>query len=798
MRFTRVPGLLAVALAATVLAENEDTACSTSTVTTTTTTTATIFKEATTVYWSTVYAEPTICATTTVTVNGNGASTAPSEPSTSALADSTLAPVSTTATVVVAANAESEASSGGSTTITSFLVDPTSAGNPNSEESTIGTDAEVFTWTGDAPTDTSSLPAPTYTSVPDDGTLPAPGSASSNVTAPQAAISDGSCNTAADRSKWCDGRSVSTDYYAAAYSTGQTCSYELTITNTTIDYDGSGPKMAFAINGQVPGPLIECNWGDILEVTVHNNLENNATSIHWHGITQKESNDQDGVPGVTECGIAPGTSRTYTMKLNQYGTGWYHSHTMTQYGDGIRGPMVVHGPATASYDIDMGTVMIDDIFDATAAQMNERIAHSGPSSTVNYLLNGKNTLQDLSAGQHALWSVQPGKKHLFRIINSGVQNMYSVHIDDHVMTVIAADYVPIVPYTTEWLNIGIGQRYDVIVEMNQPVAGYFLRAVTQTGCPSGCGNSGLGNANGIILYEGAEATLPTSTYGNKTASDFAICADEPIASLVPFLEKTAGSADQFAATAATVPAGKVAQIATSDDGSVVRWYINNGAINVNYTQPTLKTLADGSNSSLISNPITLNVANQWVYFIIQNQFFASHPIHLHGHDMSVLGQGSATWTTSLLSTLNFNNPTRRDTAMLVGSSGPGNPAGYTVIGFETDNPGAWLMHCHIVWHVDGGLALQFTERPADILPYANSTAFQDECSSLATWQGNNPARIHTSGESGLKRRTSLEELLDTRSRDDVVRRSESHEKLHLESKLKRGLGDSLRHRHIRH
>jgi len=394
------------------------------------------------------------------------------------------------------------------------------------------------------------------------------------------------------------------------------------------------------------------------------------------------------------------------------------------------------------------------------------------SRTVNYLLNGHNTLPDGSAGQHTLWSVKPGKKHLFRLINSASQNMFSVHFDNHKMTVISADYVAINPYTTEWLNIGIGQRYEVIVEMDQPVAGYFLRAVTQTGCPSGSQNTGLGNANGIFLYEGAQPILPTSTAGNKTVADFNFCLDEPLASLVPYVQKSAGTSNSFSATASTLPAGNVAQVATSDDGSVFRWFLNNGAINVNYTQPTLQTLAQGGNSSLISNPIVLQNAGQWYYFIIQNQFFASHPMHTHGHDMSVLGQGTVSWTPALTSTLNFNNPMRRDTAMLTGSSGPGAPPGYTVIGFQTDNPGAWLMHCHIVWHVDGGLALQWIERPNDIPAYANSQAFKSECSSLNTWQNAGPGRIHTSGESGLKRRFF----------DGAVRRN---------------VGDGFKHRHLR-
>jgi FtsP/CotA-like multicopper oxidase with cupredoxin domain len=106
------------------------------------------------------------------------------------------------------------------------------------------------------------------------------------VTAPIGPIKGGgSCNSAGDRSKWCNGLSISDDYYTNGYSTGQVCAYDLTITNTTIDFDGSGPKVAFAINGQVPGPLIECNWGDTLHVTVHNKLTANSTSIHWHGMS---------------------------------------------------------------------------------------------------------------------------------------------------------------------------------------------------------------------------------------------------------------------------------------------------------------------------------------------------------------------------------------------------------------------------------------------------------------------------------------------------------------------------------
>lgn len=68
------------------------------------------------------------------------------------------------------------------------------------------------------------------------------------------------------------------------------------------------------VNGQYPGPLLEADWGDRIEVTVHNDLPHNGTGIHWHGFRQLLSNTEDGVPGITECPIAPGSSKVYSFQ----------------------------------------------------------------------------------------------------------------------------------------------------------------------------------------------------------------------------------------------------------------------------------------------------------------------------------------------------------------------------------------------------------------------------------------------------------------------------------------------------
>jgi hypothetical protein len=225
------------------------------------------------------------------------------------------------------------------------------------------------------------------------------------------------CNNAENRGRWCLGKSVDDDTHTT-FKTGFTRRYTLTITAQNVDFDGT-LKPAFTINGKTPGEPIIANWGDEVEITVVNGLADNATTIHWHGIRQVGTNDQDGVPGVTECGIAPGSARTYKWHASTYGTGWYHSHALAQYGGGIRGPIIIHGPATANYDYDMGTIMVDETFSQTIFQMAYNIARirgALPAST-NYLLNGKNKSPDGTTGESAHWVVKKGKKHLFRIIN---------------------------------------------------------------------------------------------------------------------------------------------------------------------------------------------------------------------------------------------------------------------------------------------------------------------------------------------------------------------------------------------
>ena len=141
--------------------------------------------------------------------------------------------------------------------------------------------------------------------------------------------------------------------------------YHWTISNEEVNPDGVYRHMIL-INGQFPGPLIECNEGDTLEIEV-DNQSINATAFHWHGIYQNGTNWMDGTVGVTQCPIAPGGKFTYKFTIQgQSGSYWYgpriyhqryrinsesryHSHHVLQAADGLVGPLIIHSQKKKDY-----------------------------------------------------------------------------------------------------------------------------------------------------------------------------------------------------------------------------------------------------------------------------------------------------------------------------------------------------------------------------------------------------------------------------------------------------------------
>ncbi|PCG96276.1 Multicopper oxidase, type 2 [Penicillium occitanis (nom. inval.)] len=506
-------------------------------------------------------------------------------------------------------------------------------------------------------------------------------------------------------------------------NTGVFRHYNFDITEGWMMADGVN-KTGLYINSQFPGPTIEANWGDTIQVTVTNHIKDSAegTSMHWHGLLQRETPWFDGVPSISQCPIAPEKSYTYSFTADQYGTSWYHSHYSAQYADGTFGAMIIYGPEHVPYDIDVGPVLLTDYFHTRYYPLVQRYTGSQdvPNSD-NNLINGKmnydcsladNTKCVPNAGL-SKFRFESGKIHRLRLINAGAEALQKFTIDEHEMTVIATDFTPIRPYKTKVVTLGVGQRADVLVEgkdCSDSQKAYWMRSDIPAGT---CSHSNQSHALAAIYYDDADTdSVPQSTKVHYNISSHG-CIEDSLELTEPFF-----------------PEAPPAEITTFQDinitfganatGAMV-WFANNISFTANYNHPML-LLAKQGNTSYPYDP-QWNVLdfgkNETIRLYVRNFAPLAHPMHLHGHNFWVLAQGKGDWDGTITRP---TNPQMRD-VQIVERGFPYEPA-YIVIEYKADNPGIWPFHCHVAWHVSDGLYINLIENPDLIqnrsIPYTSA------------------------------------------------------------------------------
>ena len=395
---------------------------------------------------------------------------------------------------------------------------------------------------------------------------------------------------------------------------------------------------------------------------------------------------------------------------------------------------VINGPAAANYDVDLGPFPVSDWFYTTAFQQDDlqfqalqSVQPGPPPDTL--LINGTN---GLNSGTYQVNRVSPGKSYRLRFVNTAVDASIRVSIDNHQMQVITQDLVPVRSVTTDSVVLGSGQRYDVVINASEAVGNYWLRATAEAGCNS----TSLTGAQSILRYDGAPESDPTSS-STATAGG---CS--PPGPMTPWVPNNVGDVDAFQSQVQKLTVDLNVPNVTSNQQNIITWGINMTAIDVQWDTPTLEYVRTGNTSYPITqNLFELPTPGIWVYWIIQEVEFAGigiyHPMHLHGHDFYILGSGYGTFNPQTdAAGLTYQNPPRRDTTML--------PAhGWTVIAFPTDNPGAWLFHCHIAWHVGMGLGAQFLESKSQIqVPQQ----FEDQCNA---WRQYDDTAYYKQDDSGL-------------------------------------------------
>lgn len=429
--------------------------------------------------------------------------------------------------------------------------------------------------------------------------------------------------------------------------------------------DLGGPKVAtWAYGDTVPGPLIRAKAGDFLRLTLDNQLPAD-TSIHWHGIRLR--NAADGVPGMTQDPVKPGTKFVYEFTAPDPGTYFFHPHVGVQLDRGLYAPMIIDDPREpGGYDAEW-VVVLDDWVDGTGRtpddvlkQLTAAGGSASPSSTggmggmdhgamgsstgprpwgdagdVTYpyfLLNGK-----VPAAPET-FVAKPGQKVRLRIINAASDTIFTVALGGHKMTITQTDGHPVIPQEVSALYMGMGERYDAIVTLGE---GVFPLVARPFGKTSG------GQALGLIRTGTGTAPGPDVTPAELGGQVLIGSQLQP-------------------AESATLPAKSPdATVQLNLEGSMqpYQWAINGAPFGRN-------------------TPLTVK-AGQRLRINVMNTTMMTHPLHLHGH------------TFALPSGL------RKDTVLL-------GPMEQLPIDLDADNPGKWAVHCHNIYHAEAGMMIGLT------------------------------------------------------------------------------------------
>ncbi len=504
-------------------------------------------------------------------------------------------------------------------------------------------------------------------------------------------------------------------------SWAKTVSYNLVVTPKTLIVKDEKVK-ALSYNNKIPGPTLYATVGDMLEVSVTNNLEE-ETSVHWHGVLLP--NDQDGVPYLTTPPIKPGGTFTYKYEVTHPGTYWYHSHSGLQEQLGLYGSLVFL-PKETSHRADHDyVVVLSDWINEPPGTVTSNIKRqdnyyalkkNAVQSWLGVIENGwpaiKSRLEgawdrmgpmDISdVGYDAFWAngkpithldAKPGDTVRIRLINAGASTYFYLQYAGGPMTIVAADGVDVEPVDVNSLKISVAETYDVLVKVPLQHT-YELRATAEDG--TGYSSIQIGEGSLITAPDMPKPNiyLSHSDHGMNHAGNerdnqqMSSHGSEQHGHIMSHnTDKHAESMDMneydiLRATSETaLPAHQPWQTITLKlTGNMERyvWTFNN------------ETLSE-ADKILIKK-------GENVRFILKNETMMHHPIHLHGHFFRVVNKHGD--YSPLKHTVNVP------------------PMSTVEIEFDANEEKDWFFHCHNLYHVKTGMAR--------IVSYEGSTTATDK------------------------------------------------------------------------
>ncbi len=221
---------------------------------------------------------------------------------------------------------------------------------------------------------------------------------------------------------------------------------------------------AYAINHQVPGPRLQLTEGDHVRITFTNHLPEAAT-MHWHGLVVP--NAMDGPGDITQVPVPPGGRYVYDYVVRQHGTYFYHSHTNPdrQQALGLYGALIV-APRDSGAE-----PKADHEYVVQLQEWLERDGLTYPAMLMEGGFPNYFTINGKAYPATDTLRMRLGETVKFRFIGTNNNFIHPMHMHGGPFTVVARDGVTLAPaarFEADVVNVGPGQRYDVIWPAREP------------------------------------------------------------------------------------------------------------------------------------------------------------------------------------------------------------------------------------------------------------------------------------------------------------------------------------------
>jgi FtsP/CotA-like multicopper oxidase with cupredoxin domain len=400
--------------------------------------------------------------------------------------------------------------------------------------------------------------------------------------------------------------------------------------------------------------------GEEVRVRLVNELPE-ATVIHWHGL--RLPNAMDGVPHLTQAPIEPGQSFDYRFTANDAGTFWYHSHLYSseQLERGLYGVLIVDEPESVDVDRDV-TLVLDDWRLTQDGAIDEKTFRSFHDAAHAGRIGGHVTVNSAPSLDIP---VKANERMRLRLVNSANARLFALRLAQHDVRVMAVDGQPAEPFLARdgRITLAPGSRADI-----------FVDATLAPGASAPILVEDLRRQETLLArlsYEAAGAARPARRPDAKPLPA------NPLPERIDF--RNAFRLDipvEGGAMSDLMRRGMTGQGAETPGHGIdprARIWTMAGFASSGHHGPALFAVRRG----------------RAVMISFMNRTAFPHAMHLHGHHFRLLDRLDDGW-----------RPFWLDTVLI-------EPQQTVRIAFVADNPGKWMIHCHMLEHMETGMAAWF-------------------------------------------------------------------------------------------